>query len=646
MKRLLDYLVLPPTVSAFERSYLRRMNTIALWFFVAHIPFLAVVGWLNGTGALAAALAAAGGVAGPLLATKALRSCRQQSMVFGVTAMLMGALLVHFGRGMWTIEMHFYFFVALALLAVFANPMVVLVGAVTVAVHHFALWFISPQSVFNYDAPLSSVLVHAAFVVVESVAAVFVARSFFDNVIGLERIVEARTAELDARNREMSLVFEHVNQGLLTATPDGVLNTERSRAVDTWFGAPQPQDTLWSFFGRVDPRFSGWLQMGWDQVIDGLMPREVALDMLPKRLAAGERLFDAAWQVVERDGKLEQVLLMVSDVTERVRREEADLVQRELMEVFDKLSRGRTGFLEFFGEARAMVDSLRGEPRASDIEQRRVVHTLKGNCALFGFTSVARACHDVESLADEGSRPLTAEDRAMVIHAWEAAAARASRFLDEQRPLIELEERDIEELASAIDHGAPKPELRGLIESWRNEPLRKRFERLGEQAQSLAQRLNKGAVRIETEGQDLRLPRERFAKVFSVLPHVVRNAVDHGLPSQSSGKDPWLRFSCVKNVDELVLSVADNGTGIDWDAVAAKARQRGLEPRSRTDLVEALFLDGLSTRNQATDVSGRGVGMSAVREACEALGGRVEVDSAPGGGTRVSLHIPLERHAS
>ena len=152
-------------------------------------------------------------------------------------------------------------------------------------------------------------------------------------------------------------------------------------------------------------------------------------------------------------------------------------------------------------------------------------------------------------------------------------------------------------------------------------------------------------MRIETEGHDLRLPRERFARVFSVLPHVVRNAVDHGLPTSTAGREPWLRFSCVKNVDELVLSIADNGTGIDWDTVAEKARQRGLDPHSHTDLVEALFIDGLTTRSQATDVSGRGVGMSAVREACVALGGRVDIDSTPGG-TRVSLHVPLDRSAA
>ena len=112
---------------------------------------------------------------------------------YGSTRLPLGAFLVPPGGGPMTIEMHFYFFVLLALLSVFGDPMAVITAAVTVALHHLALWALYPQVIFNYDAPVWAVLVHALFVVLESVGAVYVARSFFDNVIGLDRIVQART---------------------------------------------------------------------------------------------------------------------------------------------------------------------------------------------------------------------------------------------------------------------------------------------------------------------------------------------------------------------------------------------------------------------------------------------------------------------
>jgi hypothetical protein len=128
------------------------------------------------------------------------------------------------------IEMHFYFFALLAMLAIFGNPMVIVVAAVTVAVHHLLLWATLPASVFNYAAPLWVVVVHAAFVVLESVATVYIARSFFDNVIGLEKIVHQRTAEIDARNRDMRLVLDNV--GLSTpAWRRGNLRASRELGV-------------------------------------------------------------------------------------------------------------------------------------------------------------------------------------------------------------------------------------------------------------------------------------------------------------------------------------------------------------------------------------------------------------------------------
>ncbi len=86
----------------------------------------------------------------------------------------------------------------------------------------------------------------------------------------------------------------------------------------------------------------------------------------------------------------------------------------------------------------------------------------------------------------------------------------------------------------------------------------------------------------------------------------------------------------------------DDGRGIDWKKLADKARAAGLPTNTRADLVEALFRDGVSTRDEATEISGRGVGMSAVREACESSGGKVRVQSEPGEGARFQFSWPRE----
>ncbi|MDP2274703.1 MAG: ATP-binding protein [Archangium sp.] len=185
-------------MTAYETNYLRRVDAVALWVLFGCVPLMGALAFLNDTGAGLALLLSSLAPVGLLLGSRAQLHGRKRSYVTGVAVMFLGALLVNFGRGLWTMEMHFAFFVGLALLTVYANPLVIIVASATVVVHHLLLWVIAPVSVFNYEAPLSSVLVHAVFLMAETVACVFVARTFFDSLIGLERVVSRRTARLEA----------------------------------------------------------------------------------------------------------------------------------------------------------------------------------------------------------------------------------------------------------------------------------------------------------------------------------------------------------------------------------------------------------------------------------------------------------------
>jgi two-component system chemotaxis sensor kinase CheA len=309
--------------------------------------------------------------------------------------------------------------------------------------------------------------------------------------------------------------------------------------------------------------------------------------------------------------------------------------------------RDRAGFLEFFAEARSLVEALSASPLTlGDAEQLRAVHTLKGNCALFGVSALAARCHELETrLVDHGGG-LTALDQARLTEWWSQASQRIMRFLGEgASSAIQLDETDYLAILHAIDSGAPKIEVRRLIESWRNEPVQARLERFAEQASGLAERLGKGPLSVRVDDGGVRLPRERYTSLWSSFVHLVRNAVDHGVerPSdrQARAKGPaTLEFLAARTREGLLLTLKDDGAGIDWESVRSRAERLGLPTTSRADLVDALFADGLSTRDEASDTSGRGVGLSAVRAAARALGGDVRVNSERGFGTSFQVILP------
>ena len=229
MRKLLDIIILPKGISSFESSYLRKLNRIALIFFALHVPVFTLVAWANQTRPTVAAILTTLTLLGPAAAYFTFDNPRHTSVVHGIAAMFMGALLVHFGQGPAQIEMHFYFFALIAMCAVFGNPMVIVAATIAVALHHFVIWLVLPASVFNYDAHLWVVGIHALFVVLEATATCFIARSFFDNVIGLEKIVQTRTIELADKNRDMRVLLDNVEQGFLTMDRRGVLAPQRSR---------------------------------------------------------------------------------------------------------------------------------------------------------------------------------------------------------------------------------------------------------------------------------------------------------------------------------------------------------------------------------------------------------------------------------
>ena len=122
--------------------------------------------------------------------------------------------------------------------------------------------------------------------------------------------------------------------------------------------------------------------------------------------------------------------------------------------------------------------------------------------------------------------------------------------------------------------------------------------------------------------------------------------VDHGLDDVDTrvarGKSPVgkVGLRCFDGRGELLIEVSDDGGGVAWDAVRAKAASLGLPAETREDLEAALFADGLSTAEQVTDTSGRGVGMSALLATVQQLGGTIHLQTEAGEGTTWSIRVP------
>jgi two-component system chemotaxis sensor kinase CheA len=319
-------------------------------------------------------------------------------------------------------------------------------------------------------------------------------------------------------------------------------------------------------------------------------------------------------------------------------------------------------------EVSPSVEDLRG----GRIPGRRLRATVE---TADGADGVRRALHQISDLADVQVReaPAPAAPAAREPERAEGGARTVrvrtdllDQFLDLVGELL-LATARIREVGRAIPEAEPaRPrlddevgrlhatvkDLHERVMAVRMTPVALVTDALPRAARDLARRTGK-QVDVVVEGSDIEVDRAVLDEIADPLLHVLRNAVDHGLEPPHlrllAGKPATgtVRVQARRERDRVVLEVADDGRGMDPEKLRRAAVEKGaldaaaaaaLSPR---ECLLLACLPGVSTAGAVTDVSGRGVGMDAVKKAVDAVGGALELESAPGAGTTVSLRLPL-----
>ncbi len=195
-------------------------------------------------------------------------------------------------------------------------------------------------------------------------------------------------------------------------------------------------------------------------------------------------------------------------------------------------------------------------------------------------------------------------------------------------------------------------DLQDISMSLRMVPISGVFQKMSRIVRDMKQKLNKD-VRLTLIGEDTEIDKTIVDSIQDPIMHMVRNAMDHGIEDDPSerialGKNPQgeIILSATHTSSEVVISISDDGKGMDPEKLLAKARDKGIltKPESEYSVKEALglvMLPGFSTNQEVTEFSGRGVGMDVVKKNVESVGGVVSLASEYGKGTTFTMKIPL-----
>jgi two-component system chemotaxis sensor kinase CheA len=221
----------------------------------------------------------------------------------------------------------------------------------------------------------------------------------------------------------------------------------------------------------------------------------------------------------------------------------------------------------------------------------------------------------------------------------------------------------LSQLGAALEGGNAEKLRAGLAQLERNTrelqesvmrvrmlPISFVFSRFPRMVRDIAQRLGK-QIDLKLTGEQTELDKTVLEKIGDPLVHLVRNSIDHGIEMPdvriAAGKDAigTVHLDACHRGGNIAVEVSDDGGGLDKDRIIAKARQRGLvgpnDVLTDEQIHDLIFLPGFSTAEKTTDLSGRGVGMDVVRRNVKELGGKIELRSERGKGSRFIITLPL-----
>lgn len=492
-----------------------------------------------------------------------------------------------------------------------------------------------------------------------------------DYARNLEKLVEARTAELRLVNQTLNAILNSLGQGFFTFNSEGVCGDVFTKACeDILEGTPKGRKA-WEVLGVPESeheQFKKWTESLFKEFLPfddmkGLGPnfyphsqkRQVVLEYYP----------------IRREGDaISEIVVVATDKTTEFEAQKALEIERQYAAMVVKYMKNREQFLQFLASVRTATKSLMeiaGKPLTPEAvnESFRVLHTLEGEAGTFSLLELrqlSRSCQQLLEPFKGRTDIVPAEPAAGYRNSLVELCANYEAFLTENQDIFKIPEGKVERSVEM-----PLPELSTFLldlhklpnssalcmkfeEKFMKVPVESCLKYFDTLVQAVAERLGKKVKPLLIEGGEKRIFPEPYQPLFSSLVHAFRNAVDHGLETPDErewgGKDPAGQIRVHVNIEGgfFHMTVKDDGKGIDPKVIREKLKtkfpDKDFDAPSDEEIIQQVCMPGFSSRDAVGEFSGRGVGLDALREEVLKIGGTLHIKSKVGEGTSIEMKFP------
>jgi len=501
----------------------------------------------------------------------------------------------------------------------------------------------------------------------------------------IEKIQES-SEEIRQKTADIHAMLHYIPQGIMTLERGGIIHPEYSDHLKSVLETEEIAglDVMHVVFNGTGMGVDELNQMetgisaciGEDEMNfefnSHLLPHEISKAMPDGRV----KVLDLNWSpITDENGTILRLLLCLRDVTElRALARAADAQKKELAIIGEILAVRQEKFQEFISSAQNFVAenrSLLRDAADSSTQDRqeaigvlfRNMHTIKGNARTYGLLHLTNIVHEAEETYDAVRQGTLEWDQ----HRLVAELDSTSRAIDEYSHINEvklgrkgpgrrgsvdaflmvpkdkvqsliqnLEEVKLDDAPSMVN---ALQQTRDVLNRLGTEPIHSILSGVIDSLPSLAAELGKPTPQIAIEDHGVLVRTQLSDMLRNVFMHLYRNSLDHGLESPQerlqAGKSEAgaIKVTLQLDAEHLVLRMKDDGRGLDLQRIQAKAVEKNLiredDAPAPQEIAQMIFASGFSTANAVTEVSGRGVGMDAVKGFVEAEGGHIELELMP-----------------
>lgn len=502
----------------------------------------------------------------------------------------------------------------------------------------------------------------------------------------LEIKVSERTAELRSKNKDIQAMLENMPQGLFTIQPDETIHPEYSRALESIFDTTQiagitahqllfqkanlGSDTHSAAVNAINA-IIGESEMNFS-FNQPLLVQEYSLDINTRK-----KYLALDWNPIIEDDTVTKLMVSVRDITQLKEMETQSLAQKRELDIISQLIKMSTEKMLGFEESALRYLHLNHEAIENTPQRNedtlgllfRNMHTIKGNCRTYGFSHLSDVVHEVESVytalrnnpelewnPHQLLNDLSCVHNALAeyTHIFKDVLGRGERD-NSAHDGVWLSHAEIEKIEDYSTQG-DLPGLQSYLGAIQSKPLTDVLVDVVASLSSIAGQLGKPTPVVRFDTAKIRIKNTRFEFMCDIFAHLLRNSVDHGIETAEerlrNGKAAQGEISvrALPVLNHLNIFISDDGRGLDLERLVKKGVERGAWPKqnppNKQDIADLVFCSGISTKDTITDISGRGVGLDAVKKFVQAQGGNIQivlndVQNAPLGFTPFELVIQL-----